>query len=182
MRPYRFTVENYHRMAEVGILDADERVELLRGEVVVMTPIGGPHAFSVNRLTRVLHDAVGPRFYVSIQNPVAIDAHSEPQPDLVLARPDPDRYRESHPRPDDVLLLVEVADTSLDKDRKVKLPLYAEAGIVEVWIVDLNARAVEVCRDPTGGEYRDVHRFQPGDAITLHALPEVTVPVSDFLE
>jgi len=181
MRPYRFTVENYHRMAEVGILDADERVELLRGEVVVMTPIGPPHGGCVNKLTRLFVESVGRSACVSTQNPFSLDDCSEPQPDLVLARPRPDDYSKSHPRPDDVLLLVEVADTSLDKDRKVKLPLYAEAGIVEVWIVDLNANAVEVCRDPTGGKYRDIRRFQPGDAITLHALPEVTVPVSDFL-
>jgi len=181
MRPYRFTVTDYYRMAEVGILDADERVELLRGEVVEMTPIGGRHAFSVSRLTHVLYDAVGPRYYVSTQNPVSIDVHSEPQPDLVLARPDLDRYRETHPRPEDVLLLVEVADTSLDKDRKVKLPLYAEAGIVEVWIVDVNSNVVEVCRDPSGDEYRDVRRCKPGDAITLLALEEVTLAVSDFL-
>jgi Uma2 family endonuclease len=181
MRPYRFTVSDYYRMAEVGILDADERVELLRGEVVEMTPIGPPHGGCVNKLIRLLVESTGQRACVSSQNPFSLDDYSEPQPDLVLARPRPDFYSEAHPRPADVLLVIEVADTSLDKDRKVKLPLYAEAGIVEVWIVDVNTNGVEVCREPSGNEYRDVRRFKPGDAITLFALPEVTVQVSDFL-
>jgi Uma2 family endonuclease len=181
MQPHRFTVDDYHRMVEVGVLDPDERVELLHGEVVEMTPIGPLHASTVSRLARVLIEATGPETYVSPQNPASIDLHSEPEPDLVLARPDIDRYREAHPGPDDVLLLVEVADTSLEMDRNVKLPLYAKAGIVEVWIVDVNENGVEVCRDPSGGEYRDVRRFKPGDSITLHALSDVTVEVSDFL-
>jgi len=181
MRPYRFTVDDYYRMAEIGILDADERVELLRGEVVVMTPIGPPHGGCVLRLNRLFGRVAAISAIVGIQTSIVIGDHSEPQPDLVLARPRPDFYSESHPRPADVLLLVEVADTSLEKDRQVKLPLYAEAGIVEVWIVDVNANVVEVCRDPSGDEYRDVRRCKPGDAITLLALPEVTVQVSEFL-
>jgi Uma2 family endonuclease len=181
MRPYRFTVSDYYRMAEVGILDADERVELLRGEVVEMTPIGPPHGGCVNKLIRLLVESTGQRACVSSQNPFSLDDYSEPQPDLVLARPRPDFYSEAHPRPADVLLVIEVADTSLDKDRKVKLPLYAEAGIVEVWIVDVNENVIEVWRDPSGSEYRDVRRFKPGDAITLLALEKVTLEVSDFL-
>lgn len=128
---HRLTVEDYHRLGETGVLGADDRVELLEGQLVGMSPIGPRHAFVVNLLSRLFATAVGDRAWVSVQNPVVLDNGSEPQPDIVLARPPMDKYLLSHPRPDDVLVLVEVADTSFGIDSGAKLEIYAKAGIGE---------------------------------------------------
>jgi Uma2 family endonuclease len=179
--PYRFSVEDYYRMGEVGILGPDDRVELIRGEVVWMTPIGPAHASCVSHLARLLIEGAGRRGYLSPQNPVVILPDSVPQPDLALAHARDHGYREAHPTPADLILLVEVADTSLKRDRLLKLPLYAEAGVPEVWIVDVNQRAVEVHRDPVEGAYRETLTFGRADAITLSELPDVTLPVAEFV-
>src|SRR2546426_2118990 len=136
----RFTVDEYHRMAEAGIFSEDESVELLEGEIVEMTPISSRHAACVNKLTRLFTRELGERVVVSVQNPVALTETSEPQPDLALLRPRADFYAAGHPGPEDVLLMVEVADTSATSDRAVKVPLYARAGIEEVWLIDLQKK------------------------------------------
>ncbi len=140
----RFTVHDYHRMGEAGILHEDDRVELIEGELVEMAAIGTRHLTCVNGLTRMLVRGVGDEAIVSVQNPVRLDEHSEPQPDLTVLRMRD--YRESLPVPEDVLLLIEVSDTTLAYDRGVKLPLYARSGIREVWIVDLRARGRRTSR------------------------------------
>ncbi len=124
-----FTVAEYHRMAEAGVLGEDDRVELLEGEIVQMTPIGSRHAACVARLTHLFVDRLQGRAQVNVQNPVHLSERSEPQPDLALLRPRPDFYARAHPGPADVLLLVEVAETSSDVDWTVKIPLYAGAGV-----------------------------------------------------
>src|SRR2546422_40952 len=156
----RFTVAEYHRMAEVGILTEKDRVELIDGEIVEMTPIAPRHASVVKRLTALLTSRLGARTIVSVQDPVQLSKESEPQPDVVLLRPSSDFYAEGHPEPVDTLLLIEVADTSLPYDRGVKLPRYAALGVREVWIVDVEDRAVEVCRAPTASGYRDTQRVR----------------------
>lgn len=178
--PYRFTVADYHRMGEVGILDPDDRVELIRGAVLRMTPLGPAHASCVSLLNRLLIESAGRRGYLSPQNPVVILPDSEPQPDLALARARDHDYRKVHPTPADLILLVEVADTSLKRDKILKLPLYAESSVPEVWVVDLNRRVVEVYRDPADGAYRDTREYGVGDSITLAELPDVTLPVAEF--
>ena len=138
----RFTVDEYYAMARAGILSERDRVELIDGEIVTMTPIGPVHAAAVARATHALMRSAGERAIVWVQNPIRLDAFSEPQPDLVLLRPREDFYRAAHPGPADVLLVIEIADSSLRYDRDVKASLYARHGIVEYWLVDLAASTV----------------------------------------
>ena len=178
----RFTVEEYHRMGDAGILAEDERVELIEGEIVKMTPIGFRHAGSVNRLTSLWTSRLGNRVVVQIQNPIELrGVDSELQPDVALLRPRPDFYFKSHPEAGDIFLLIEVADTTVELDRNVKIPLYAKAGIREAWLLDLNADRVEVFRQPTPDGYRDVHALGRGRALTVEAFPDLTLTVDDLL-
>jgi Uma2 family endonuclease len=177
----RFTVDEYHRMGEAGILFPDERVELLEGEVVEMSPIGSRHAACVRTLNAVLGERLWGRAIVAVHDPVRLGKYSEPQPDLALLAPRDDRYATEHPGPGDALLVVEVADTTTLSDRNGKIPLYARAGVTEAWLVDLPAGAVEVYRSPEAGAYRDVHRAGPDDAVSPLAFPDVHVPLRDVL-
>ncbi len=145
-----FDVDEYYAMAAAGILSEDDRVELLDGEIVFMAPIGSAHAICVGRLTNLLAAELGQRALVWVQNPVRLGSRSELQPDLMLLNW---RDYSDHPEPEDVRLLIEVADTSVALDRTAKLPLYARAGIREVWIVNLPAQAVEVYSEPVGSKY-----------------------------
>src|SRR5687768_12095899 len=152
-RRHRLTVADYYRMAEVGILDAEARVELIDGEIIDMAPPGSPHAATVHYLIEILVLAAGGKASVLVQNPVRLSEYSEPQPDVALLRRRDDFYRERHPQPDDVLLLIEVAATSLRFDRDTKLPLYARHGIPEMWLVDLGRRRLSRHRAPQQGSY-----------------------------
>lgn len=181
VRRHKLDVDAYYRMAEVGILGPDDRVELIEGEIVDMAPIGSGHSGAGGGLTDAFYAAVGGRAVVSVQGPLRLSRTSEPQPDLMLLRPRADRYRDSHPGPGDVLLLVEVADSTLRTDRNVKLPLYAEHGIPEVWIVNLPEGVVEVHREPQGEAWRSTLRAGRGDVIEPAALPGLRVAVSDIL-
>jgi Uma2 family endonuclease len=167
---YRLSVAEYHRMGEIGILGPELRTELIDGEIVSMPPIGHPHAGTVNDLSSILKEAVGPAAILAVQNPVWLDEHSEPLPDIALLRPRSDWYRNAHPRADDVLLLIEVADTSLVYDREVKLPRYARAGIPEVWLVDLGGRRLNIHRRPEGHCYTQV--------VTPKELSTLPIPLS----
>jgi Uma2 family endonuclease len=180
VRPHRFTVAEYHRMAEVGILGEDSRVELIRGQIVDIAPIGAPHLGMVNRLTRLLPSVLSGRGMLSVRNPVRVDDGSEPEPDVVVLRPRTDDYETATPCPSDVLLLIEVADTSLDDDRGIKAPLYAENGVAECWIVNLMDRVVEVHRQPQNGRYADVRRLGPAEVLDIALLPGVALPVVDL--
>lgn len=164
-----FTAEEYHRMDHAGIFSEDDRVELLEGEIVEMTPIGSRHAACVARLT-ALFSRVQQKCIVWVQNPIRIEEHSEPQPDLALLKPRPDFYAQEHPGPHDVLLLVEVAETSADYDRTTKIPLYARAGITEVWLVDIQKGIVEVYLKPTSEGFRENLRIQHGQSLSPKAL------------
>ena len=181
VRPHRFTVAEYHRMAEAGILGEDSRVELIRGQIVDMAQIGAPHLGMVNRLTRLLPGVLSGRGMLSVHNPVRLDEGSEPAPDVVVLRPRADYYQTATPCPSDVLLLIEVADTSLDDDRAIKVPLYAESGIAECWILNLRDRVVEVYRQPGNGSYADVRRVGPGEILGIALLPGVALPVVDLV-
>ena len=177
--PHRFTVPEYDRMIDVGILKEDARVELIRGEIVSKMPIGDPHVVCVDRLTRLFLRATGDDVIVSIQDPVRL-ADSEPEPDVVLKRANGGSH--GRPGPADVLLLVEVADDSLEYDREVKGPLHAENGIAEYWIVNLGDRSLEVLRGPqASGGYSDVRTLHAGDRVDVAALPGVTIDVAALL-
>jgi len=175
-----FTVSDYYRMGEAGVIGPDERVELLEGEILRMNPIGPRHANCVDRLNYLFVTRLGERVSVRVQNPVRLGELSEVQPDVALVR----RHRdvEVHPGPSDVVLLIEVADTSVAFDRQVKLPLYARAGVPEVWIVDLPAAAVEVYREPGVTGYSASSRLAAGDTIGPAAFPDVRFPVREFLD
>lgn len=175
------TVAEYHRMGEVGILHEDDRVELIEGELVAMTPIGSNHSGTINTLTRALVMAVGNRGVVAVQNPVKLDDLSEPQPDFSILRPRPDDYRRATPRPDEVLLIIEVADSSLAYDRAIKRALYARHGIPEFWIVNLQANIVEVCRKPAGEAYTNISTIERGGTLEPQLLPGAAIPAAVLL-
>jgi Uma2 family endonuclease len=177
----RFTVGEYERMGAAGVLGEDDRVELLDGEIVQMSPIGPVHATLVDRLNRLFVQLAGPDVVVRVQNPVRIGSYSEPEPDLVLAWPRDDGFLLGHPRPEDVALLVEVADSSLPLDRGVKVPLYARAGIGEVWVVDPADRRILVHRDPVEDGYRTTWVAAGTDRLQAAALPTVDIDVAELL-
>ncbi len=177
----RFTVEEYYRMAEAGILGEDDRVELLDGEIVQMSPIGSRHAGTVDRLGEALRQGAGTQAVVRVQNPIRLSETSEPQPDLCLLRPRADYYTGRHPGPDDVLLVIEVADASLRYDRDVKIPAYARAGVPEVWLFDLTGRRIYAYREPSGDGYRSVTELKAGDELSLATLRAVRVRASEVL-
>jgi Uma2 family endonuclease len=179
---HRFTVEEYHRMGDAGILPEDSRIELITGDVVVREPIGSRHAGTVNRLTRLWTSRLGERAVVQIQNPIELPKEdSEPQPDVTLLRPRPDFYATAHPLADDVLLLIEVADSTLAVDRRVRMPLYARAAIHEAWLLDLTADRVEVYRAPTLRGYQDVVRLERGQEVAPLAFADLILTVEDLL-
>ena len=177
----RFTVLEYHRMGQVGILGEDDRLELLDGEIVEMAPIGSRHQAVVNRLTRLFSNQLHDGAVVRIQGPVRLGEETEPQPDLLLLAPRADFYASDHPGPEDVLLLVEVSDTSTDYDREVKLPLYARYGIDEVWLVNLEAGVVEVYRAPTAQGYQEVSQADNEQRISPVAFPQLDLAVEDII-
>ena len=174
------TVDEYQGMAEAGYFSPDERLELIRGEIVEMTPIGDPHALCVMLVGDAFAD-LRPTGIVNPQNPLRLpEQQSVPQPDIVLLR----RRRDFHVRPPrvkDVLLLVEVSDSSLAYDRDVKIPLYAESGILEAWLIDLNSKTIYAYRRPFPQGYREVREYRRGDVISPEAFPDVRFPVDSIL-
>jgi Uma2 family endonuclease len=177
----RFDVEAYYRMAEAGILGDRRRVELIDGEIIDMAAIGSPHAEVTNRLARLFSRALRDEVALgNMQSPLRLDAYNEPEPDLMILRPRAGGYRASHPNAADVLLLVEVSETSLAYDRGVKLALYARFGVPEVWIVDLPGSAVEVYREPKEGAYASRERLTDG-LLAPAVVPGVTVDVAGLL-
>ena len=173
LRRHRLTVKAFHRMGDAGIVTASERVELIEGELLDMSPIGSHHAGTVLRLNQLLNRAVGDAALVAMHNPVTLDDHSEPEPDIVLLRPQQDFYIKAHPGAGDVLLLIEVADTSLAYDRDIKIPLYARYGIPEVWLLDLPGESLEIHRQPSSEGYRMVLRPARDDTVSPLCLPTV---------
>jgi Uma2 family endonuclease len=176
-----FTVAEYRRMVEAGILSEADRVELIDGEVFEMSPIGTRHAACVGRLTRVLTLLLQHAALVWVQNPIRLDNYSEPQPDLVVLKFRPDFYENSLPTPEDVLLVIEVSDTTLEYDRRVKAPLYARAGVPEVWVVNLPDERVEAYADPAGGDYQTVNSYVRGEELQSRTLAALRVSVAEVL-
>ena len=174
-----FDVDEYYAMAAAGILSEDDRVELLDGEIVFMAPIGSRHANCVGRLTYLLTEQVGRDALVWIQNPVRLGGRTEPQPDVMLLKWGD--YSQGHPGPEDVLLLIEVSDTTVESDRGVKLPLYARSGVREVWIVDLSSEAVETYSEPKGDSYARSESVGLGGELSPAALGDISLPVRQIL-
>lgn len=174
-----FSVTEYYRMMDAGILSESDRVELIDGEVIEMSPIGSRHAACVDRLNKLfnkLDDVI-----VRVRNPIRLDDFSEPQPDITLLRPRPDFYAQGHPMSSDVLIVVEVADSSTDFDRTVKLPLYAESLIPEMWLVNLPDEKIEVFSKPANGIYHSSRESKRSDNTTSEIIPDLTLSVDAVL-
>ncbi len=175
-----FTVDTYQRLGELGILGEDDRVELIDGQVVEMSPIGDRHACCVRRLNGLFARHLLDVAVIDVQNPVVLGHRDAPQPDVTLLAPRADAYPH-HPRAQDILLVIEVADTTVAYDRDVKLPLYARVGIPEAWLVDLERDRIQVCREPAGGRYVSVRAVSRGNTITPLRFPTMTVAADDVL-
>jgi Uma2 family endonuclease len=177
----RFSVDDYYAMAEAGVFEPGERVELIEGEIYEMAPIGPRHGYSTDVLGNEFKERLGRVVRVRVQGPLHLDDGSEPEPDLLLLRPRSDRYRGRHPVPGDVLLLVEVSDTTLAFDRERKLPVYALAGVPEVWIVNLVDGQVEIHAEPFDGTYRNRRVYGAGHEVAPRAFPECLLSVEEIL-
>ena len=177
----KFTVEEYYRMAEVGILHDTERVELINGEIVLMPPIGINHAGIVNRWTRFLVEQARGRYSVQIQNPVRIGEHSEPQPDVSILLFRDDDYLNVRPGPEETLVAVEVSDTSLAYDRGTKVTIYSQAGIPETWVVNLPEDCIEVFTEASVNGYAQHTVYRRGELISPSTLADVEFAVADLL-
>jgi Uma2 family endonuclease len=176
-----FTVQEYHLMAEAGVFQDCERVELIEGEIIQMAAIGRRHAARVDRLSELFYDRLRRRAIIRVQNPIYLDDRSEPQPDIALVRRRADFYEESLPNSGDILLLVEVADSTVDFDRDVKVPNYSRSGIQEVWLWDLEANCLEVYREPTANGYSLIQKFEGGEIISPLAFPDFEVSIDLIL-
>lgn len=182
LRRRRFTIDEYHRMGEVGILHEDDRVELIEGEIVEMAPIGSRHAAIAARIRKFFTIRLDDRAVLWSQEPVLLKAlGSEPQPDVLILAPRADFYASALPEPQDVLLLIEVADSALAYDRRTKIPLYARAALTDVWLVDVDAGRISLYRTPGHRSYRDVLVPAPGESFTPLAFPDITVTLADLL-
>jgi len=168
----RFSIDEYHQMVETGIISSIDRVELIDGEVIEMSPIGRKHAATVARLDKLWQQRLGNRVLIWVQNPIYLSNTSEPQPDLALLKPRDDFYMSALPTPQDILLVVEVADSTISYDREVKMSLYSAAGITEAWLFDLNKQSIEAYTKPGESGYKQIRRFEQGDIFSILAFPD----------
>ena len=173
----RFTVAEYYALVDRGILAENDRVELLDGDIIAMPPIGDWHQSSIDRFTNLMLPLLRGRAIMRVQGPTRLNENSEPLPDVMLLRQRDDFYETGHPSPDDVLLIIEVSDSSVDYDRDDKLTAYARAGIPEVWIVSRQDRQIEAYTEPTEGEYANVRHARHGESIAPSALPDVVMEI-----
>jgi Uma2 family endonuclease len=178
---HSFTVAQYERMGEAGILSENDRVELIEGEIVEMSPIGERHAACVGRLTQVLSLLFQRQAILWIQNPIRLDDYSEPQPDVSVLKPRADFYGQALPTPADVLLIIEVSDSTLEYDRQIKVPLYARAGVPEVWIVNLADERIETYADPAAGAYQMTAVAGRGEEVRAQGLASLRLSVAEVL-
>lgn len=168
-------------MGRAGIFSPEERVELVCGEIIKMSPIGERHAATVNVLDELVRERLGRSVTISVQNPVLLDNFSAPQPDILVLKRRDDFYRHAHPRPEDVLLIIEVSDATLEYDMKVKVPLYARAGIPETWVVNLHGEQVKAYADPVEGAYQTVTSYARGDELQSRSLAALRLSVAELL-
>jgi len=176
-----FTVDEFYRMAEIGIFTEDDRVELIEGDIIELDPVTPLHASCVMRFNHFLGRKTNNEYIMSVHNPVRLNEYSETLPDISLLKRRDDFYAGGHPTPPDVLLIIEVADTSLDYDRNIKVPLYARAGIPEVWVVDLASEAVEVFVEPQKGAYQTIRTAKRGESITAQEIASLTISIDTIL-
>ena len=180
IQPHLVTIKEYEQMIRAGVFSEDERIELIEGQMINMSPIGASHAGQVIRLSRLLANQIAAQALLSVQNPIRL-FRSEPQPDLALLKPRSDDYGSGHPTAREVLLVIEVADTSADYDRNVKIPLYGRSGIPEAWLINLSGHAIEVYRQPGKDGYSEKKTYASGDQLAPLALPDISLAVAEIL-
>ena len=178
---HRFTVDEYHRLVETGVLHEDDNVELIEGRIVDMVPIGSKHASCVNRIIQLFADKLQKRAIVSSQNPVDLGKHSEPEPDIAILKWRNDFYRDKHPSPQDILLIIEVADASLEYDKFTKTPLYARAGIQELWLLNLLENTIEVYRSPSIDGYKTITSLSSTETVSPLSFPDIVIKTGELL-
>lgn len=178
----QFSIHDYARMRETGILTEDDRVELLDGEIYQMSPLGSLHIAIVNRLNKLLMQQAGDDAILSIQNSIQLNDYSEPQPDVALLSPRDDYYDQALARPDDILLLIEVADTSIDYDRDQKIPRYAASSIAEAWIIDVDQRIIEQYSQPMQGQYTQINKVLLGNRIQSKSMPQIAFMIDQLFQ
>lgn len=174
----QITVDDYHRMGEIGLIGPDERVELIEGEMIDMAPIGSDHASIVNKLNGLLVQAVKEKGILSVQNPVRLSNRTEPEPDFAVLKPRADFYNKQLPTAVDTLLIVEVSNTSERYDREIKLPLYANHGVPEVWLISIERKTLSIYKTPIGDRYQHEQTTDAPGIIALSSLPDVSVDLS----
>lgn len=176
----KFTVNEYEKMGETGILTSEDKVELIKGEIIKMSPIGLKHLATVNRLNKFFYFNFPEMIIVGVQNSIELNDNSQPEPDVVLLKYRQDFYQKKRPSVEDILLLIEVSDSSLKYDQEIKLPLYAENNIEEVWLINLIDDCVEVYRNPKGKKYQQINILDQENTISCVAFSEITINISDF--
>ena len=177
---HRFNVEEYHRLIENNILHEDDRVELIEGRIIDMTPIGSKHAACVSRLNEILSEKLQKRAIINIQNPICLTAYTEPKPDIAITKRRPDFYAEQLPQPEDVLLIIEVSDSSLDYDCETKIPLYAKSNIPEVWLVNLIENNVAIYSGPSSEGYNVITKHHHNQILSPKSFHDITLTVSEI--
>jgi Uma2 family endonuclease len=176
----KFTVAQYEKMRDVGIIGDREKIELIEGEIIEMSPIGLKHMAMVMRLTNILPNLIGNNTLISIQNPITLNDYSQPEPDLVLLKYRQDYYETKQPTPADILLLIEVSDSTIKYDREIKLPIYATNDVQEVWLINLNNETIEVYRYPQGTTYQHNQIMRQNEVISSLKLPELFLKISEI--
>ncbi|MEO0837902.1 MAG: Uma2 family endonuclease [Cyanobacteria bacterium J06643_5] len=178
-----WTVKEYHRMAEAGIFDEDERVELLEGKIIWMSAIGTAHRSAVGRTNKYLQKHLGDnnKAWISIQDPIKLDDYSEPEPDIAVVKIDPLDYADHHPTPDEVYLVIEVADTTFKKDCETKGKAYAAAGIIDYWVLDVIKRQLHVFREPSENGYKSEVILKDNDVVSALNFSDLNIDISEML-
>ena len=177
----QISVQDYHQMAESGILRPDERVELLAGQIIKMAAKGTAHRAAISRIEHLLREYLGDSVLICLQDPIRLDDYSEPEPDVAVVRPDPLYYEDHHPTPAEIFLLIEVADTSLKFDCEVKAPAYSRSGITEYWVLDVNDRKLHVYRSPSANGYQSETILAEALTIAPLAFPDCVITVQELL-
>ena len=177
----KFTVEEYEKMTTQGIIKPDEKVELIRGEIIKMSPMGTRHAAGIARLTQLLYQKFGDLILLGVQNPIRLNNNSQPEPDLSLLIPRSDFYVAAYPCPQDIYLIIEVSDSTIDYDRNTKISLYAEANIQEVWIINLKEECLEVYRHPLHGSYQAIHEYSINERVFITSFPDIEFTIAEIL-
>jgi Uma2 family endonuclease len=178
---HRFNVEAYHRLIEAGVLHEDDKVELIEGRIIDKPPIGSQHAACVNRLNNLLTQMLQGKAIVSVQDPIRLDQHSEPEPDIALLKHREDFYADRLPQAEEALLVIEVANTSLEYDREAKVPTYAKAGIQETWLVNLLENCIEVYQSPSAEGYEMRRIARHDSSLSPQAFPDLRITANEIL-